>query len=130
MADLKPQAGLAPANGSWERVRLQEMLNFITSEIHAGLSPLFNAEIPESVKTIFKEKLFRRFARIEHELTQHDYLSGADFSIADAYLFTVMQWNAFFDIDLDRWPAIAAYMERIAARPAVRAALAAEATMA
>jgi len=130
LADLKPQAGLAPANGSWERVRLQEMLNFITSEIHAGLSPLFNAEIPESVQTIFKEKLFRRFARIEQELTQHEYLSGASFSVADAYLFTVMQWNAFFDIDLKRWPAITAYMERIAARPAVRAALAAEAAMA
>ncbi len=122
LADLRPESGLAPANGSWERVRLQEMLNFITSEIHAGLSPLFNARIPDDVKQIFKDKLDKRFDQIAHTLRQQDYLLGNTFGIADAYLFTVLQWTRFFAIDLNAWPHIAAYLDRIHARPSVLAA--------
>jgi len=122
LADLKPESGLAPANGTWERVRLQEMLNFVTSEIHAGLSPLFNAELPEAVQRIFKDKLDKRFGQIATTLQQHDYLLGRGFTVADAYLFTVLQWTRFFAIDLDRWPAIPAYLERIRTRPSVQAA--------
>lgn len=128
LADLKPEAGLAPQNGTWARVRLQEWLNFITSEIHAGSSPLFNAAIPDSVKAIFKERLFHRFEQIVATLTVQDYLMGERFGVADAYLFTVLRWMRFFSIDLNRWPAIAAYMERIGARPAVQAALEVEGT--
>lgn len=128
LADLKPEAGLAPQNGTWARVRLQEWLNFITSEIHAGSSPLFNAAIPDSVKAIFKERLFHRFEQIVATLTVQDYLMGEQFGVADAYLFTVLRWMRFFSIDLNRWPAIAAYMERIGARPAVQAALEVEGT--
>ena len=127
LADLKPEAGLAPVNGSWERARLQEWLNFITSEIHAGPAPLFNAALPEEAKAVFREKLFRRLAVIEDALQARDHLLEGGFSVADAYLFTVLGWTRFFAIDLGRWPAIAAYVRRIGARPSVTAALAAEA---
>ncbi|AIY39202.1 Glutathione S-transferase [Collimonas arenae] len=127
LADLKPEAKLAPPNGSWERIRLQEALNFISSEIHAGMSPLFNAAIPAEVKAIFRDKLLKRLGQIDATLAQQDYLLGAQFSVADAYLFTVLRWAVFFSIDLAQWPAIAGYMERIGSRESVKAALAAEA---
>lgn len=130
LADLKPESGLAPVQGSWERVRLQEMLNFITSEIHAGLSPLFSTQIPEETQQVFKDKLSKRLIYVETRLQQHDYLLGAHFGIADAYLFTVLQWTRFFTIDLNAWPAIAAFMERIASRPSVQLAKQREARVA
>jgi glutathione S-transferase len=127
LADLKREARLAPVNGTWERTRLQEWLNFITSEIHAGLSPLFNAEIADTVKTIFKDKLFKRLDQVTTVLNQQDYLLGAQFSVADAYLFTVLRWTRFFSIDLARWPSIVSYMDRVGRRATVQAALEAEA---
>ncbi|QBF26342.1 glutathione transferase GstA [Pseudomonas tructae] len=126
LADLKPQAGLAPANGSWERSRLQELLNFISTEMHAGSAPLFNAQLPEAAKAIFREKLFKRLDYLEQILASSDYLRGS-FSVADAYLFTVLNWLPLFAIDIGQWPALAAYVARIAQRPAVRAAIASEA---
>ena len=128
LADLKPERGLAPRADSWERVRLQEWLNFITSEIHAGSAPLFNRALPEEVKTIFREKLFRRFEFLQETLSTSAYLTGASFSVADAYLFTVLGWARFFAIELSPWPALLEYREKISARPAVQAALVAEAT--
>lgn len=128
LADLKPERGLAPRADSWERVRLQEWLNFITSEIHAGSAPLFNRALPEEVKTIFREKLFRRFDFLQETLSTSAYLTGASFSVADAYLFTVLGWARFFAIELSPWPALLEYREKISARPAVQAALVAEAT--
>ncbi|MEW6642708.1 MAG: glutathione transferase GstA [Pseudomonadota bacterium] len=126
LADLKPEAGLAPANGSWQRVRLQEMLNFIGSEIHAGASPLFNAAIPDAVKDIFRERLSRRLAEIAATLSTQDHLLGDRFGVADAHLYAVLLWMPLLAIDLDRWPALTAYMTRIGARPAVQAAHQAE----
>ncbi|WP_338829758.1 glutathione transferase GstA [Bradyrhizobium sp. 27S5] len=126
LVDLKPGSSLAPANGTLERVRLQEWLNFITSEIHAGSSPLFNKEVPAEVKDIFKARLFRRLDLIETHLATQKHLMGESFTVADAYLFTVLGWMKAFDIDLGRWPQIAAYVERIGARPSVAAALARE----
>ena len=123
LADLKPEAGLAPANGSWDRAKLQEWLNFISSEIHAGFSPLFSAEIAEPAKAVLKDRLFRRLATVEAALAEADYLLGGRFGVADAYLFTVLRWARFFAIDLARWPAIAAFMARIGDRASVRAAL-------
>ncbi|MFW7193584.1 glutathione transferase GstA [Enterobacter sp. BNK-29] len=128
LADLKPERGLAPRADSWERVRLQEWLNFITSEIHAGSAPLFNRGLPEEAKSIFREKLFRRFDFLQETLSTSAYLAGASFSVADAYLFTVLGWARFFAIELSPWPALLAYREKISARPAVQAALGAEAT--
>lgn len=127
LADLRPESGLAPAAGTWERVRLQEWLNFVTSEIHAGSAPLFHSALPEEAKEFFRAKLFKRFDFLQDTLARQDYLAGASFSVVDAYLFTVLGWCRFFSIDLARWPALPAYVQRIGARPAVQEALRAEA---
>ena len=125
LADQAPVQALAPANGSWERSRLQEHLNFISSEIHGGSAPLFNGDLPEPVKAIFKDKLFKRLDFLSQALTAQDYLMGT-FNVADAYLFTVLTWLPAFNIDIKDWPALAAYMQRIGERPSVQAAIAAE----
>ncbi|MGC0807861.1 glutathione transferase GstA [Pantoea agglomerans] len=127
LADLRPESGLAPPAGSWARVRLQEWLNFITSEIHAGSALLFNQALPDAVLSLFREKLFRRFDFLQDTLAEKAFLMGSLFSVADAYLFTVLGWCKFFSIELDRWPALVAYRASISARPAVQAALRAQA---
>lgn len=126
LADQVPGNTLAPPLGSWERTRLQEHLNFISTEIHGGSAPLFNAQIPESVKTIFRYTLFKRLDYLNQQLSARDYLMSK-FGVADAYLFTVLKWLPTFAIDIQDWPALASYMQRIGARPCVVAALAAEA---
>ncbi len=126
LADLKPESGLAAANGSWERVRLQETLNFITSEVHGIMGWLFNPGFDDGVKEVFKQKLFKRLALLEQTLEHQDYLQGAQFGIADAYLFTVLRWTALFAIDLANWPALSRFQARVEQRPAVRDALALE----
>lgn len=128
LADLKPERTLAPPAGSWERVRLQEWLNFITSEIHAGSALLFNSQLPEEVKSFLREKLFRRFDLLENTLSEKNFLTGAFFTVADAYLYTVLGWCRYFAIELKNWPALTAYIARIDERPAVQAALIAEAS--
>ncbi|MBN3727036.1 glutathione transferase GstA [Burkholderia sp. Ac-20379] len=130
LADLEPEAGLAPPNGSWARVRLQETLNFVGTEIHAGCSPLFDREMPARVKTQVEARLFKRLDLLAATLTERDYLMGAAFGVADAYLYTVLTWLPGFSIDIARWPALARFMARIGQRDAVRAALAAEAASA
>jgi glutathione S-transferase len=127
LAELKPQAELAPAAGTLERIRLQEWLNFITSEIHAGSSPLFDRALPEEALAVFRRRLFRRFDFIEATLASRHYLMGDGFTVADPYLFTVLGWMTGFSIGLDRWPAMARYARRIGMRASVQAALAREA---
>lgn len=127
LADLDPDSGLAPRTGSWERVRLQEWLNFVATEIHAGSAPLFNKALPEEALAYFRARLSRRFDVLQDVLRGRDYLAGASFSIADAYLFTVLGWCRFFSIDLGHWAALQAYVQRVWARPAVLASLRAEA---
>lgn len=125
LADLKPEAGLAPKAGSFERYRLQEWLNFLTSEIHKSFSPLFKPNTPEEYKKIAKENLAGRFDWLDRELAGKAYLMGA-FSVADAYLFVLLNWTGFQNIDLKRWPNLAAFHARVGARPKVREALQAE----
>lgn len=127
LADLRPECGLAPAPDTWARVRLQEWLSFINSEIHAGSAPLFRTDFPASVKAVFRARLFSRFDFLQETLNQQAFLMGDRFTVADAYLFTVMSWCTLFAIDLERWPALQTYLKRIGNRPAVQAALAAEA---
>lgn len=127
LADQVPDKQLAPPNGSWERYRLQEWLNFISTEIHKQFSPLFNASNPDSVKDAQKTRLAQRFGEISPLLEKQDYLTGDRFSVADAYLFTVLGWSRYFHIDLNQWPGIAKFVERIAARPAVAQAMDVEA---
>ena len=123
LADQKAAARLAPANGTFERYRLQEWLNFITSEIHKSFSALFNDAMPDAAKQISKDKIAQRFGQIDKTLSKQDYLLGADLSVADIYLFVVTRWSKHFDIDLDRWPALAKFMQRIEQRASVKAAL-------
>jgi glutathione S-transferase len=126
LADQVPAAGLAPPNGTLARYRLQSWLNFITSELHKQFSPLFDASHPEDMKARQRYKLATRFDWVAQQLEGHDYLTGNTFTVADAYLFTVLNWCAWTGIDLARWPVLAAFQQRVAARPKVREALAAE----
>ena len=123
LADQKPDSGLAPKAGSFERNKLQEWLNFITTEIHKGFSPLFKPNTPDEYKKIVRENLGVRFDWLDKQLAGKDYLAGKSFSVADAYLFTVLRWSEPVKLDLSRWPNIVAYIARVAARPKVREAL-------
>jgi glutathione S-transferase len=126
VADRKPEAKLAPANGTAERYRLQEWLNFLSTEIHKGTSPLFNPATPDAYKQMAKEKLTQRYDYLAKELAKKSFLMGETFTVADGYLFTLLNWTKFVNIDLAQWPALQAYYGRIAARPAVQAAMLAE----
>lgn len=126
LADRKPEAGLAPKNGTPERYRLQEWLNFLTAEIHKSFSPLFRPNTPEEYKTISKENLGKRFDWLDKQLAGKDFLMGKQFSVADAYLFVLLGWNKPLGIDLSRWPNLSAYHARVAARPKVKEAMMAE----
>ena len=126
LADLRPASALAPANGSLARYRLQEALGYINSELHKSYSPLFNPATPEATREERKEYLRRRYALIEATLTRHPYLLGDDFTVADAYLFTVTRWAQFIDLDLTAFPHLQAFQQLVAARPAVARALEAE----
>ena len=126
IADQKPESGLAPKAGTMERVRLQEMLNFITTEIHKGFSPLFDPTLAPEVKQVFKDKLGKRFDWLSTQLQGKDYLMGNHFTVADGYLFTVVNWHQWVGIDLAKWPVLVAYQARVSARPKVQEALKAE----
>ncbi|HQR74980.1 MAG TPA: glutathione transferase GstA [Burkholderiaceae bacterium] len=123
LADRAPQKKLAPANGTIERYKLQEWLNFITSELHKQFSPLFDPSMPEEAKAKFREKIAARFDWIVTQLGDKPYLTGEDFTVADAYLFTVANWTKYTGIDLARWPVLQTYLARVAARHDVQAAL-------
>ncbi len=126
LADLRPDSGLAPANGTLERYRLQEWLNFLTSELHKSFSPLFNPAAADGWKQAARENLARRFDWIVERLGPSAYLTGERFTVADAYLFTLLNWCQWTGIDLARWPALEAYRARVVARPRVQEALRAE----
>jgi len=126
LADQRPAAGLATANGTLERYRLQEWLSFINSEIHKAFGPLFDPATPDPARDAARQRIARRLAYTEQALAGRDFLLGAQFTVADAYLYTVLNWTGFSGIDLGQWPGLKAYHARIAARAAVQAAHAAE----
>ena len=123
LADLKPAAGLAPPNGTLERARVQEMLGYINSEIHKSYSPLFSDKTTPEARAEKLEYLARRYALIDKQLAGRDYLFGKSFSVADAYLFTVTNWARHVKLDLAAFPNLLAFQKRVAARPAVQAAM-------
>lgn len=125
LADQKPDRQLLPAAGSLARYHALELLNFIATELHKGFSPLFNPRFPEEAKEVAREQLRKKLAYIDGELAGKEYLLGSRFSVADAYLFTILNWARVLKFNLDL-PNLAAFMARMAARPAVDAALAAE----
>jgi glutathione S-transferase len=126
LADQKPEAGLAPRWGSFERYRLQELLNFLTSEVHKQFSPLFKPSTPEEYKKISMENLASRFDWLDKQLAGKDYLMGSRFTVADAYAFVLLGWTKPMQIDLARWPNLVAFHQRVGARPKVQEAMQAE----
>lgn len=126
IADQNPGAKLAPAAGTMERYRLQEILNFITSELHKGFGPLFNPQAPAEWKAQVRTMLGKKFDWLTAQLGDKPYLLGAQFTVADGYLFTVLYWTRWVDIDLKQWPVLQAFFDRVAARPKVKEVLAAE----
>jgi glutathione S-transferase len=126
LADQKPESNLVPKNGTLERYRVQEWLNYITSEVHKGFSPLWNPTADPAVKTYALDGLKKKFDWLNAQLAGKKYLTGDTFTVADAYLFTVVNWVNFLSIDLAPWPALQEFQARVAARPKVQEAMAAE----
>lgn len=126
IADQVPAKKLAPANGTMERYRLQEWLNFITSELHKGIGGIFNPSMPEEAKQLMRDKAGNRLKWVDAQLEGKSYLMGDSFSVADAYLFTVTNWTKHTGIDISALKNLNAFMARMAARPAVQEAMKAE----
>ncbi|SFU70003.1 glutathione S-transferase [Paenacidovorax caeni] len=126
LADQAPHKNLAPANGTLARYRLQEWLTFIGTELHKSFGPLFTPGTPEDYKPQVRERLLGRLQWVDSELAHKPYLMGEQFTVADAYLFTVSNWCGHVGVDISGLKHLAAYRERIAARPAVQAAMKAE----
>ncbi len=123
LADQKPDSGLAPRAGTFERYQLMEILNYITSEVHKGFSPLFNPKISADWRASAQANLEKKFDWLSGFLKDKTFLMGNAFTVADAYLFTVLSWTRPLKIDLGRWPVLNAYQQRIAPRPTVQRAL-------
>jgi glutathione S-transferase len=126
IADLVPGHHLAPAMGTKERYRCQEALNFIATEVHKGFSPLWNTKIKADEKERAIQNLSRRINYFNNHLASHDYVLGHQWSIADAYLFTVLNWASMVNLSLGSWPYIVGYMSRMRSRPSVQSAMKAE----
>jgi glutathione S-transferase len=125
IADRKPGT-LAPTFGTAGRWKLMEWLAFISTEVHKGFGPLWNPKTPPEVRERAVQALGNRFTLIAKTLVEQPYLTGEEFSIADAYLFVLLNWTALHKIDLTPWPALTAFQQRVAARPAVQRAMKAE----
>jgi glutathione S-transferase len=123
LADQAPEKRLAPPAGSIARYQLVALLNFIATELHKSFSPLFRPDTPEQTRQTARDNLARRFDAVAAQLKNGPYLMGQDFTVADAYLFTVLRWTVPMQVDLSRWPVLGAYMDRVASRPSVQAAL-------
>ncbi len=126
VADLAPNSRLAPPPTDRARYRLQAWLNFISGELHKPCGAFFNPAAPAAWRDLSRENLLRRLAYTEQALNGRPYLLGDDFSVADAYLFVVLGWLTYLSLDLATWPNLKAFHARVAARPAVVAALQAE----
>jgi glutathione S-transferase len=126
IADQVPAKKLAPPNGTMARYRLQEWLNFITSELHKGIGGMFNPAMPEEGKAVMRARATGRLKWVDAQLEGKQYLMGDAFSIADPYLFTITNWTKHTGIDISGLNNLGAFQARMAARPAVQAALKAE----
>jgi glutathione S-transferase len=123
IADKAPAKNLAPANGTDQRYKMQEWLNFTTSELHKNFSPLFNPAIPDEVKKFFVDRIMGKFKYADSQLAGRDYLMGKQFTVADGYLFVMLAWADRMKMDLTGMTNLMAFKERVAARPNVQAAL-------
>ncbi len=126
IADQAPGKQLAPAWGTLERYQLMSWLNLIGTELHKGFSPLFNPATPETFKPSIKERLLSRLTWVDQQLAGKSYLMGDTFTVADGYLFVVTNWAGYVALDISGLANLAAFRSRVAARPAVQAAMKAE----
>ena len=126
LADGKPGNALLPPAGTIARYRVLEWLNFVSTELHKGFTPLFRPTTPQEYREIARQNLATRFKWLDGVLAGQPFLTGASFSVADAYCYTILMWSKLHDIDLAPWPNLAAYVARVAERPSVKAAEEAE----
>jgi glutathione S-transferase len=126
LADMVPEARLAPANGTLARVRLQEALNYVATEIHRTYGPLFNPTTPASIREERSAYLRRHYALLDGQLAGRTYLFGDEFTVADAYLFAVTRWAQIVELDLSDFTNLQAFQKAALARPAVQAAIQAQ----
>lgn len=125
LADMKPESNLIPTNGE-ARYQLQSLMVFISTELHKPMGSLFNPNQSNDWKDASKGLLAKRLDWLKDQIGHQSFLTGEQFTIADAYLFTVLNWAKMVEFDLTPWPVFASYLERIANRPAVQKALEAE----
>lgn len=126
LADLRPGTGLLAPATTLDRYRVLEWLNFISSELHKGFTPLFRATTPDEYRAIARQNLHGRLQWLNEQLADRDFLTGPTFTVADAYCYTIVMWTKLHDIDLAPWPHLKAYVGRVASRPSVKAAEQAE----
>jgi glutathione S-transferase len=126
LADLEPETKLAPAAGTMERYRLQELLNYLNSEIHKTYSPFFKPNTSAEVRAEREAYLRKRYELLDKQLENRPYLMGDGFTVADAYLFTVTRWAGALKLDLSNFAHLQEFQKRVSARPAVKAAMTAE----
>jgi len=126
LADQKPASGLAPGAGTIDRYRLQEWLTFIGTELHKNFGTLFNKAAGDDAKQLAKGNIAKRLGYVNDQLASRQFLLGGNFTVADAYAFTIVNWTNFVGIDLKPYPNIVAYMARVGARPKVQETLKAE----
>jgi glutathione S-transferase len=126
LADLRPDSGLAPRAGTFDRYQLMEILNYLTSEVHKTFTPLFNPASSAEVKATAVTNLGTRFDWLSGFLGKKNFLLGNTFTVADAYLFTLLNWTHYVKMDLGKWPVLAAFQARVAQRPKVQEAMKAE----
>jgi glutathione S-transferase len=129
IADKAPAKNLAPPRDSAERYKLLEWLNFITAELHKNFGPLFSPVLADDAKAFFKDRVMGKFKYVDSQLAGRDYLMGSQFTVADGYLFTMLNWAERMKFDLSAMPNLLAYKARVAARPKVQEALTKEGLM-
>ena len=129
IADKAAAKNLAPARDSAERYKLQEWLNFITTELHKNFGPMFSPVLADDAKAFFKDRVMAKFKYIDSQLPGRDYLMGKQFTVADGYLFTMLCWADRMKFDLSGLPNLVAYKNRVGARPMVQEALTKEGLM-
>ncbi|MDD2761011.1 MAG: glutathione transferase GstA [Methylomonas sp.] len=131
LADLKPEARLLPLAGTLERVRVQEWLNFVATELHKGMHPIYRAaDAGEQARDFYLPRFKAALSYVAGQLQGKTYLMGEQFTVADAYLFTVLGWLNWINLDLSEWPVLQVYQQRVAARPNVKSVLGAEGLLA
>ena len=123
LADLEENNTLIPAAGTMARYRVMEWQNYITSELHKSFSPLFNPASAVETKAEFAAGLKKKYAWVSAQLADKNYLTGDDFTVADAYLFVVTNWTKYVGLDISEYTPLTQFLQRVASRPAVLAAL-------